>query len=111
MDSWSVLSDLNIVPVTLWPTFRCVVTKSLVSCRHMHILCGLAGRFFSEDVNPADRLSSIYRRRRRVGLETALIFYQFLMNASGLMTVAQLIVSDIVPLRERGKYQGILVSQ
>jgi MFS family permease len=46
-----------------------------------------------------------------VGLETALIFYQFLMNASGLMTVAQLIVSDIVPLRERGKYQGILVSQ
>jgi hypothetical protein len=27
------------------------------------------------------------------------------------MTVAQIIVSDVVSLRDRGKYQGILVSQ
>lgn len=68
--------------------------------RKVLLVCGLA-IFFSGSLAASLAQSALQ----------LIIFRAFTgVGGGGLMTMAQAIVSDVVPLRERGKYQGILVS-
>ena len=88
----NIAQHLNMLPAHLRPSLCDIWSRKLV------LFVGLGIFFFGS------LAASLAQTATQL-----IIFRAFTgVGGGGLMSVAQMIVSDVVPLRERGKYQGIL---